>query len=146
MKNKRDSPGFQAGLAGITTSELVYHDTLNAFESMIANRDIVESHIPIWRDNDSSGFVEAVVELYSDVTPFLNTIAITRTKLIQRITSSLLVLFLVLFLIIWQANKILLQQYSDIELANAELAKRSEELEHLNVQLKNSPYALSKHD
>ena len=137
-ENKYDNLGFQAGLAGQTASELTYRDNFNAFEGMITDRDIVESYVPIRQGNDLGNPVEAVTELYSDVTPFLKTITSTQNRLVQGIALLLLLLFITLFFIIWRADKILLQQYRSLEHVNTELAKRSKKLEQLNTKLKNS--------
>ena len=137
--SKRDNPGFQAGLAGGTASKLTYRDTFNAFEGVIAQRDIVESYVPLRQG--PTGPVEAVTELYDDVTPLLQRVNATQ----QGITALLLTLYGVLFTIVRRADKILQQQYRDLEHANLKLAKQSQELERSNAELEQFAYTAS-HD
>ncbi len=56
---------FSAARAGRVTSDVTRRGKINAFDRELQNRDILESYLPV-RQGD--GPVEAVFELYSDVT------------------------------------------------------------------------------
>ncbi len=67
--NKSNNQGFlKSAREGKPASKLSYRDTFSAFSGTVEKRDLVESYLPIWgRD----GEIEAVFELYTDVTPLM---------------------------------------------------------------------------
>jgi len=76
-EDKRNNAGFLAARAGQVTSSIAHRDTFNAFDKVIEHRDVLQSYIPV-RQGGPAGPVEAVFELYDDVTPLLQ-----RMKLAQ---------------------------------------------------------------
>ncbi|MCI0423785.1 MAG: hybrid sensor histidine kinase/response regulator, partial [Acidobacteria bacterium] len=72
-QDKSANAGFLSARSGRIASELTHRDTFSAFEGTIEDRDVFSSYIPIQRSG-STGTIEGVFELYSDVTPFLKKI------------------------------------------------------------------------
>src|SRR5438309_8188277 len=67
--DKSANAGFRQARAGNVTSELTHRDQFSAFDGVIENRDLLSTYIPVRRTVD--GPIEAVFEVYDDVTPFL---------------------------------------------------------------------------
>lgn len=100
--------GFLAVLGGGQASELTHRDTFSAFDSEIVDRDLISSYLPI-RRGDS---VEGVFEVYDDVTPLLNEIAVAQRNIAVGVTLSLSLLYLALFLLVRKADATIKRQYT----------------------------------
>lgn len=116
---KTNNPGFfSAAREGRPASKLTYRDNFSSFEGTLQERDLVESYLPI---RQGGGPVEAVFELYTDVTPLMADIERATTNLLVRFLPAFAVLYGALFLVVRRADRTIKRQYADIVDKNAAL-------------------------
>jgi signal transduction histidine kinase len=127
-EDKKSNPGFLAARAGEVISEITHRDKFSAFEGVIENRDLISSYVPI-RHRSFGSRVEAVFELYQDVTPLLNSITETQWFLTLGVILVLGSLYLVLMFIVRRADNIMKRQEIERQSAEHDLARRTKELE-----------------
>ncbi|MBM4298778.1 MAG: GAF domain-containing protein, partial [Deltaproteobacteria bacterium] len=127
-ENKSNNAGFMAARSEVAASELTHRDKFRAFEGVIENRDLLSSYIPVRRDG-ASGPVEAVFELYYDVTELLADMRRTERQVIFGVVILLGVLYGVLFLIVRHAEKVMATQGAERERAEQALAVANQRLE-----------------
>jgi len=126
--SKSNNQGFlMSARVGIPASKLSYRDTFSAYSGTLENRDLVESYLPIW---DRGGAIEAVFELYTDVTPSMDRIERRTTRLMLFIVATFGLFYGVLFLIIRRADRILKRQYVNIVENRESIEKKNLILEH----------------
>ena len=132
--DKSNNPGFFAAAGdGRPASKLVHKDKFSAFSGEASDLDLVESYLPIRRGD---GPVEAVFELYSDVTPLIAKIERFTPRLAAGLLLVFGLLYAVLFLIVRRADRILKRQYVDA--LRGEQALRESE-ERFRAIVDNSP-------
>ena len=135
--------GFLAARSGKALSSIVHRDTFNAFDHIIENRDLLQTYMPFRRG--FSGPIEGVVELYDDVTAFLQKIKRTQQIVILGVISLLMLLYGVLFFIVRHADKIIKRQDTERKRAEEALAQKAEKLKRSNAELEQFAYIVS-HD
>ncbi len=123
-ENKSDNSGFRRALAGRAVTELVHRDSFDSFEGMRSNLDVVFSYVPV---TAADGQVDAVLELYRDVTQTVGDIDRTLLGITVVVVVVLAVLFLLQFLVVRRAQGILRLQSDALESANRELDRRVQE-------------------
>ncbi len=126
--DKSKNPGFiSAARRHIPATKLAHKGKLSAFSGVFYNREIVETYIPIPRGD---GPVEAVFELYSDVT--LATEGIDRATRLLAVSMLVAfgILYTILFLIVRRADQIIWRQYADLRRSKEVIDEKNLELEH----------------
>ena len=137
-EDKSANPGFLTAKAGGVVSIITHRDAFNAFENTIEDRDVLESYIPI-RRGEGNGSIEAVIELYDDVTPLLHRIDESQRRVVFGVIGILAGLYAFLFLIVGHADRILRRQRVELQDVHSELedrvAARTAELSQANAKL-----------
>jgi hypothetical protein len=75
-EDKRANAGFQRALAGGVATELTFRNQFSAFDDVIVDRNLLSSYVPI---ADFAGRIDAVFEIYQDVTDLLGELDRART-------------------------------------------------------------------
>lgn len=107
-EDKSANAGFRAALGGVPASELTHRNEFSAFEQKVENIDVVSSYVPV-RQKDRSE-VEAVFEIYSDISPLLARVRETRNAVALQVSAVLLGLYLVLFFVVRHADAVIRTQ------------------------------------
>ena len=117
-QNKSDRPAFVAAAStGQVGSKRSYRETFFSFDGPVVERHVIESYVPIYNLDRE---IEAVFEIYSDVTPLVSRIQSQITELVFAVSSVFMLLYFTLFLIVRRANKIVEAQYRQIKGAEQE--------------------------
>ncbi len=123
---KLGNRGFLTARRGGVASELTHRGKFSAFEGTIEDRNVISSYIPI---RVRGGPVLGVFEVYADVTPFLARIVSLQIDLIAIFASAFVGLYLVLFLIVGRADRLIRRQNDAIT------AKQGVELENRKLEI-----------
>jgi diguanylate cyclase (GGDEF)-like protein/PAS domain S-box-containing protein len=109
-EDKSKNAGFLAARGGAPASELTHRNTFSAFEQTVENIDVVSSYIPVHAKD--SAHIEAVFEIYSDISPLLQRMNETRNTVVTQVSAALLLLYLVLFFIVRHADAVIKRQHA----------------------------------
>ena len=126
-EDKSGNHGFALALGGQPASELTHRDRFSAFEQEIVNRDLLSSYVPV-RSEDGRR-VQAVFEIYDDVTPLLAQVAATHRHIMGGVALVLAILYAVLFLLVRHADRILHRQHAEQSRHEHDLAAARDQLE-----------------
>lgn len=117
-KDKSKSTGFLTAIQGSVVSNIGFRNEFNALEQVIVDRDLVSSYIPIYNAEKK---IEAVFEVYSDVTPMLKQMQQSQYTIIFIVMAVLGLLYLFLYAIVNRADKKLKQQDRERELIELDI-------------------------
>lgn len=120
-ENKNNNPAFETALSGEVISGLTHRNTFDAFEGTLTNLDVISTYLPILDDQISK---VAVFEIYSDVTDLTTRLAETRVIVIAAVLSLLGLLYALLYIIVFRAQKFINQQKFQLEQSILDLDKR----------------------
>ncbi len=107
-EDKSSNAGFLSARSGKVASELTHRSTFSAFEGEVENRDLISSYVPI-RRGEPTAPIEAVFELYYDVTPLLRKTQRTQWVLLPGVLVILSCLYCVLYFVKSRAQRALTQ-------------------------------------
>jgi diguanylate cyclase (GGDEF)-like protein len=131
-----ENPGFRSAMHGQVVSELTRRNRIDTFEGARTDVDILASYIPLVGDEQSA---EGVLELYQDVTPFMRQLQRSLWWVTAGVLSVFSALYLMQFLVVRRAQRILRDQEGRIKAARDTLEMkveaRTEELKRANTQL-----------
>lgn len=119
-QDKSSNLGYLSARSGKVATELQHRDTFSSFEGEISNRDLLSSYIPIRRSPGEP--VEGVFEVYDDVTPLLQEMGRSQRTVIIWVVTILALLYITLFLVVRNADRLIRRQYVKIQEVNTELA------------------------
>jgi diguanylate cyclase (GGDEF)-like protein len=117
-EDKRSNSGFQSARAGATASEVTFRDQFDAFEGVIVDRNLVSSYVPVRRDDTAP--VEAVMEVYSDVSALVAQLERTQWQVAGAVLGSFSLLYFFLYLIVRRADRIIRERDEQQSLATQE--------------------------
>ncbi len=121
-ENQSGNEGWRLAIGGEIVNELTHRDEFNAFDGVIENRDVLASYIPIRRSDDAP--VEAVFELYSDVTDLVQELNAVQLRVVGGVILVLGVLYSILLFVAQYAERVVREQYGERERAEQALRRR----------------------
>jgi two-component system, sensor histidine kinase len=112
-ESKKGNAGFEATVRnGVPSTKSSFRERFFSFHGGVSNRHLIESYLPI---QGAGGAVEGVFELYSDVTPQIDTILDNTLIVATYLLGSLGLLYAFLFLVVRHAAMIMRTQYVELE-------------------------------
>jgi signal transduction histidine kinase len=135
-KDSSDSAGFRAAKSGKIISKLDHKETFKALRHEIKDRHLFSSYIPLYEGGDKDRPIEAVFELYTDVTPLLENINHTQRQIILGSIVILALLYGALYLVMKRADTLIKDQHQHLQHSNALYQNQAETLEHTLSQLR----------
>ncbi len=117
-ENKRDNPGVTAALATHATSDLTHRNQFDSFEGTRTDVDVLFSYLPIRYD----GQIHGVIELYQDVTPFVQNLDQVLLEVVLGGALVMFVLYLVQLMVVRYAQGILHAQEGELRRSNKQLS------------------------
>ncbi|MFM9886446.1 MAG: ATP-binding protein [Burkholderiales bacterium] len=129
--DKSRNAGFLSARDGTAATEITHRNQFSAFEETVFDRGVLSSYLPV--RPLGSDRVEAVFEVYDDITPFINNIKRTHLTVILGVLLVLGLLYGVLFVIVRRADRIIKRQAA----AQAAVERRLQEAhDHLEARVR----------
>ena len=140
-EEKIGNAGFFSARQGIPATEMTRRDHFSAFEQELMELGVLSTYIPA--RTAGSDRIEAVFELYDDVTPFLERLARTQIEVTISVVAILLALYGLLFVIVKRADTIIRRHAAEQSRIEAELRAAHDGLE-IRVRERTADLALAK--
>lgn len=126
-----DYPGSLSAKSGKVISKLSHRDTFSSVNGVVEDREVVSSYLPI-RDVEEQGEgITGVFEVYYDVTNEFDKIKSQQKFSFVYISALMLGLYLVLYLIVRRADRIILFQSIDLKNTMKKFEQKSNELKEI---------------
>jgi signal transduction histidine kinase/ActR/RegA family two-component response regulator len=125
-EEKSNNPGFVAALEGTVSSRISERGTFSAFSGELYDVAVVETYIPI---RQKIGRIDAVFELYTDVTSVMLQFSRAQVRLVLSLLVIFMLLYGALFLIVRNADQILNRQYKEIQISEAKVIREKQKAE-----------------
>ena len=113
-EDKSDNPGFIGASDGTVRSELTHRGRFDTFEHSLYEVDVLSSYVPV---READGRVDAVLEVYTDVTPLVNRMERVQLGLMAGLVFAFGALYGVSFLVVRRGDRVLRRQHTAL-LAN----------------------------
>ncbi|MGH8670081.1 MAG: putative bifunctional diguanylate cyclase/phosphodiesterase [Burkholderiales bacterium] len=97
-EDKSANPGFRRARDGYPASEITYRDRFDSWEGQISERNIIGTYVPVHLEEATP--VEAVFEVYSDVTPLVDRMQASQRKIIGGVLGAMALVWLVIQLML----------------------------------------------
>ena len=97
-EDKSANGGFLRARAGEAASEITYRNAFDAWEGVISDRNIISTYVPVRAS--AEGPVEAVFEVYSDVTELIGRVQASQRKIIGGVLGAMALVWLVVQLML----------------------------------------------
>jgi diguanylate cyclase (GGDEF)-like protein len=104
------NPGFRRARDGYPASEITFRDNFDAWEGSIADRNIIATYVPVHYHDAAP--VEAVLELYSDVTPLVESMQRNQWKILAGVLAAMAAVYAVVQLILTRYRRLLVEKES----------------------------------
>jgi signal transduction histidine kinase/CheY-like chemotaxis protein len=96
--------GVELAASGQEVSAIVRRDSFNRFDRVVADRDMIETYIPLTTE---SGEVIAVFEIHSDISDFFARVGATQRTIAIGAAATLMLLYALLLLVFWRSDHLL---------------------------------------
>jgi two-component system, cell cycle sensor histidine kinase PleC len=123
-EDKADNGGFRSALGGKPISDMYFRGKFNAFEGVVSDRNLFATYMPVRRD----GAIAAVIEVYRDITPLMLVREQELRSLMIQIGGLFAALYVILLLIVLQADRAVRCQLDAARASEARLADSNREL------------------
>lgn len=125
-QNHSGNPRFRSAINGQASSNMNYRDTFDAFDGGTIDANLMHTYIPVRAPATDS--IEAVFEIYTDVTPLVSANERAVLVIMAGVVLILLLLYAVLILVVRQARKFIDSQQRTI-------SERTTALESLSAEM-----------
>jgi len=109
---KKQSKPLSRALAGEIVTKLAFRDTFYARNELLTQRNVLSTYMPIMEKGATSDVV-GVIEIYSDVTDLYAGVTTERNVIIASMMIILLVLYAILFMFIYKADRTIRFQFDE---------------------------------